>query len=45
MTPDFASNAALVGVGVDLVEVDRIRKSRENHVDHFLEKEFNVFSK
>lgn len=40
MTPDFSSDAAVVGVGVDLVEVDRIRKSRENHGDHFLEKVF-----
>ncbi len=40
MKPDFPTDAATLGVGVDLVEVDRIRKSRENHGDHFLEKVF-----
>tara|TARA_B100001123_G_C14861375_1_gene848137 strand:- start:129 stop:533 length:405 start_codon:yes stop_codon:yes gene_type:complete len=40
MKPDFPSDLATLGVGVDLVEVDRIRKSRENHGDHFLEKVF-----
>ena len=40
MTPDFPSDAAVLGVGVDLVEVDRIRKSRQNHGEHFLEKVF-----
>ncbi len=40
MTPDIPSDAAVLGVGVDLVDVDRIRKSRENHGDHFLEKVF-----
>ncbi|MFP6900423.1 MAG: holo-ACP synthase [Opitutales bacterium] len=40
MTPDFSSEAAVLGVGVDLVEVDRIRKSRQNHGEHFLEKVF-----
>ena len=40
MTPDVPADAAVLGVGVDLVDVDRIRKSRENHGDHFLEKVF-----
>ena len=40
MTPDFPADAVTLGVGVDLVEVDRIRKSRENHGEHFLEKVF-----
>ncbi len=40
MMPDIPSDAAVLGVGVDLVDVDRIRKSRENHGDHFLEKVF-----
>ena len=40
MTPDIPADAAVLGVGVDLVDVERIRKSRENHGDHFLEKVF-----
>lgn len=40
MNPDIPADAAVLGVGVDLVEVERIRKSRENHGDHFLEKVF-----
>ncbi len=40
MTPDVPTDATTLGVGVDLVDVDRIRKSRENHGDHFLEKVF-----
>ena len=39
---DFSSDAAVIGLGVDLVEVDRIRKSRENHGHHFLEKVFTA---
>ncbi len=40
MNPDFPADAITLGVGVDLVEVDRIRNSRENHGEHFLEKVF-----
>ena len=40
MTPDIPADAAVLGVGVDLVDVERIRKSRANHGDHFLEKVF-----
>ena len=40
MKPDFPADAITLGVGVDLVEVDRIRKSRENHGKNFLEKVF-----
>ena len=40
MIPDIPTDAATLGVGVDLVDVDRIRKSRENHGAHFLEKVF-----
>jgi len=40
MTPEIPPESATIGVGVDLVEVDRIRKSRENHGAYFLEKVF-----
>ncbi len=40
MIPDVPADASVLGVGVDLADVDRIRKSRENHGDHFLEKVF-----
>ncbi|MFP6854612.1 MAG: holo-ACP synthase [Opitutales bacterium] len=40
MKPVIPPDATTLGVGVDLVDVDRIRKSRENHGSYFLEKVF-----
>ena len=40
MTPDFPAGTYVLGIGVDLIEVERIRTSLEKHGHHFLEKVF-----
>ena len=36
--PEIPSGSNVVGLGIDTIEVSRIRDSIENHGDHFLNK-------
>ena len=38
--PEIPSGTNVIGVGIDTIEVSRIRDSVENHGDHFLNKIF-----
>ena len=38
--PEIPSGTNVIGVGIDTIEVSRIRDSIENHGDHFLKKIF-----
>ena len=40
MMPDLPAGTDVLGIGVDLIEVGRIRTSLEKHGHHFLEKVF-----
>ena len=38
--PELPEGTNVLGVGTDLIEVDRIRSSIESHADRFIEKVF-----
>ena len=40
--PEIPQGTNVVGVGIDQIEVSRIRESLEKHGDHFLNKIFSV---
>ena len=40
MLPDLPAGTNVLGVGTDLIEVERVRSSLEQHGDRFLEKVF-----
>ena len=39
--PEIPSGTNVLGVGIDQIEVSRIRDSLEKHGDHFLKKIYN----
>ena len=43
--PEIPSGSNVVGLGIDTIEVSRIRDSIENHGDHFLNKIFTAEEK
>ena len=43
--PEIPSGSNVVGLGIDTIEVSRIRDSIENHGDHFLNKIFTTEEK
>ena len=40
MMPELPEGTNVLGVGTDLIEVDRVRSSIESHADRFIEKVF-----
>ena len=42
MMPDLPEGTNVLGVGTDLIEVERVRSSLEQHGDRFLEKVFTI---